>query len=355
MSHLNCIDPINPWDNPDEGRNKINNSFNCISSAITNLEIVSATGSTSVSSGTNISVSMTILSGVPDYQVSVIDNPTFSSVSATSISATTFYSGNTNLNDLFTGISASVSYTNSAATPTTIGGISAGSTFSNKTMSEMWTALLYPYQPPAFTSFSRANLNTTYELGETVAIGSQTFTWAISNSANVSANTVSIVQNVAPVTTLYGPAANVGTSAITVSTAYSAGTSTTTTLYTISAVNTSGSSFSTTISRSWRPRIYYGTSATSPLTAANVVALANNPLSSGFAGTYSFAAGNYKYFCYPSSFGTATTFKDSSTNLDVAMEALYVVSITNAFGVTQNYNVHRTTNILGSSINIIIS
>jgi hypothetical protein len=126
-------------------------------------------------------------------------------------------------------------------------------------------------------------------------------------------------------------------------------------LYTISATNTSGSSFSTTISRSWRPKIYYGTSATSPLVAADIIALVSSPLASAFAGTYSFAAGDYKYFCYPSSFGTATTFKDSSTLLDVPMETVYVVSITNAYGVTANYNVHRTTNILGSSISIIIS
>ena len=53
--------------------------------------------------------------------------------------------------------------------------------------------------------------------------------------------------------------------------------------------------------------------------------------------------------------GTATTFKDSTTNLDVPMEAVYTVSVTNAYGITTNYNVHRTTNILGSTINIIIS
>lgn len=66
-------------------------------------------------------------------------------------------------------------------------------------------------------------------------------------------------------------------------------------------------------------------------------------------------AGDYKYFCYPTTLGTATTFKDSSTNLDVAMESPYLISVTNTYGTTLSYRVHRTTNILGSSINIIIS
>lgn len=356
MSHTACtINNVEVYHSPNEGRAIINNNFDCLYHAIGDLEIVSATGSTIVSSGSNASVSLSILSGVPNYTVGVVDTPIFNSLSATSISAGTIYSGSTNLGDLFTAITSSIVYSNTGVTPTTIGGISAGSTFTVKTMQEMWDSLLYPYQVPAFTSFSRTNLSTTYEVGETILVGSQTFAWATSNSSNVSANTISIVQNVSPNTTLYGPSANVGTSAITVSTAYSAGTSTTTTLYTISGYNSQNTLFSSTISRSWRFRIYYGTSATTPLVEADIESLANNPLSSGFAGTYSFAAGNYKYFCYPSSFGTATNFKDSSTNLDIAMETVYVVSVTNAFGITQNYNIHRTTNILNSTISIIIS
>lgn len=344
---------VAPNHNPNEGRTIINHNFDLIEGLVDGTFSGISSGNTVILSGNNVSITSgyTVGPGLsPYYIVNVVDNPNF-----VSVSANTFYSGSTNIGDLFSSITSSIVYTNSAATPTTIGGISAGSTFSAKTIQEMFDSLLYPYQSPAFSVFSRTNLSSTYELGETVLVGSQTFTWTTSNSSNVSANTISIVQNVSPTTTIYGPAANVGSSAITLSAAYSAGTSTTTTLYTISGYNTNGSLFSTTISRSWRPKIYYGTSATSPLTQANIKALVSSPLASGFAGTYSFAAGNYKYFCYPSSFGTATSFKDSSTNLDIAMEALYVVSVTNAYGITANYNVHRTTNILGSTINIIIS
>jgi hypothetical protein len=140
-------------------------------------------------------------------------------------------------------------------------------------MQEMWDALLYPYQAPAFTAFSRTNLSTTYELGQLVTGGSQTFTWSTSNSSNVSANTISITQNFAPSTTLVLNGANAGTTAITLSNTYSSGTQITTTLYTISGKNTSGTTFTSTISRSWLPRIYYGTSSTTPLVAANITVL----------------------------------------------------------------------------------
>lgn len=344
---------VEPHHNPNEGRTIINTNFDLIEAIANNPFTALTSGNTVVFSGTNTNVSSgyTIGPGVsPFYSVSVVDNPIFNT-----ITAGTIYSGSVNLGDIISSITSNAIYSNSDSVPVTIGGISAGSTFSSKTMSEMWTDLLYPYQAPSFSSFSSSGLIPTYELGQTIAVGSSSFSWAFNNISNVSANTVSIVQNISPVTTIYGPGSNTSPTAITLTAIYSAGTSTTTTLYTISAKNTKGNIITTSISRSWRPKIYYGTSLITPLSVANIKGLANSPLASGFAGTYSFIAGNYKYFCYPSSFGTATSFKDSSNNLDVAMETLYVVSITNTYGVTANYNVHRTTNILGSAINIIIS
>jgi hypothetical protein len=324
MSLSGCsIVHVEAYHGPNAGRLIINDNFDCLENTIDSLQVASATGSTIVTAGTYTTVSVSFSGNIPVYEVDVI--------------------------------SSAITYTNSGSTPTTVGGISAGSTFSNKTMTEMWDALLYPYQTPGFTSFSRTNLNSTYELGEVMVAGSQTFTWSTSNSSNVSANTITIVQNIAPITTLLSNSANDGTEVIATPTTYSAGTYSTVTLYTITAYNSLNSPFSTTISRSWRPRIYYGTSLTTPLVESDIEGLANNPLASGFAGTYSFAAGGYKYFCYPSSFGTATVFKDTATNLNVAMETVYTVSVTNSYGITQNYNVHRTTNILGGSINILIS
>ena len=306
---------------------------------------------TRVQNGTN-----TFTGGTGNNPTVNITGGTFNSLN---ITGGTLSSGGTDLYNIFlttAPLGTGSTYTNSGATPTTVGGITAGSTFSAQTMQQMWDALLYPYQPPAFASFSRTNLSAVYEIGEMLITGaSETFTWSTSNPSNVSANTITIVQNISPVTTLLLNSSDDGSEVLSVTDSFSSATLTTVTLYTITGYNSQNSPFSTTISRSWRPRIFYGTSVTTPLVEADVEGLANNPLAAGFAGTYSFAAGGYKYFCYPSSFGTATTFKDTATNLNVPMEAVYTVSITNVYGVTANYNVHRSTNILGGSINIQIS
>ena len=41
--------------------------------------------------------------------------------------------------------------------------------------------------------------------------------------------------------------------------------------------------------------------------------------------------------------------------LTVPMEASYVVNLTNSCGVAEDYNVYRTTNILGADITILVA
>ena len=132
----------------------------------------------------NISFSGTAIGGT--VQVGTV---TAISLSATSISAGTIYSGSTDVGSMLTAITNAALYSNSTAVPVTIGGISAGATFTAKTMSEMWNALLYPYQTPSFSSFANAGLIATYELGQTIATGSNSFSWAFNNASSVSANT----------------------------------------------------------------------------------------------------------------------------------------------------------------------
>ena len=101
--------------------------------------------------------------------------------------------------------------------------------------------------------------------------------------------------------------------------------------------------------------------------------MASSLLTSSETDTYSFAAGDYKYFAWPDSFGSPTAstgFKDTSTNLAVAMadstdNAFFsneqngwyygTVSVTNTYGQTTTYRVYRTKNVLGGSINIQVS
>ena len=91
------------------------------------------------------------------------------------------------------------------------------------------------------------------------------------------------------------------------------------------------------------------------LTETDVEALRVGTLAANVSGNYSFNAGEYKWICYPTSFGLKTTFKDASTNFDVAMQPALTKSITNSQGVSTNYYCHRTVNKLGGSITIAIS
>ena len=63
--------------------------------------------------------------------------------------------------------SASVLYTNLTPTPTSIGGIAIGSTFSSKTMQEMWDKLLYPYIAPGRSISVSGSTWTTLGIGNT--------------------------------------------------------------------------------------------------------------------------------------------------------------------------------------------
>jgi hypothetical protein len=249
-------------------------------------------------------------------------------------------------------VGAGSSYSNAEPTPQDLGGISAGSTFSSASMQQMWTDLLYPYQYPAFTSFGMTGMPSQFEVGAGILAGDYVWTWATSNPANVGINSISISGNgFSAVAGL----PNSGSTLITMSAVnlMSAGTG----AWTITGVNTKAGSFARTLSVPWKWRAYWGNSANSSLTEAQVKALSGSALATTYAAVRSFpaAAGEYKYVAYPTSFGTATHFTDASTMLAVPFESPVVVSVTNAYGATTNYNVHRSTYQLGGAIDIIVA
>jgi hypothetical protein len=243
-------------------------------------------------------------------------------------------------------------YTNANPTPVTIGGIAAGSTFSAQTMTQMWDALLYPYQSPTFSSFAMTGV-TTLEVGDSIS-GAKTFTWTTTNSANINANSIDIL-DVTGSATLESSLPNTGSKSHTFSSPIqlvAAGTY----QFKIQGVNSHSSSFNRTLNINWYWRIYYGEDVDAgPLTQTQVKALRASGLQSGIAGTYIFLSGGYKYLAWPTALGAASSFKDASTSLDVDMQPPYLVSVTNAYGVTTNYYVYRTTYVLGGAINIIVA
>jgi len=243
-------------------------------------------------------------------------------------------------------------YTSATPVPTTIGGITSGSTFTAQTMKQMWDSLLYPYQLPAFTAFSISGFGTK-EVGDSFTAGSNTFNWSTSNSTNVTANTIKI-EDVTNGTTLIDLGANDGSEVI--ATPQYLKTTASTHNWRISAKNTNNVSFNRTFSVSWMFRAWYGESANASLTSADVKLLRASSLKTTANGDYAMLAGGYKLWAFPMSFGLKTVWKDIDTGFDVAMTSSpEVVSITNDFGITVDYHVYRTYNVLGGNINVRIS
>ena len=193
--------------------------------------------------------------------------------------------------------SASTTYTNLTPTPITVGGISSGSTFNGKTMTEMWDALLYPYIAPA-ASLSGGNVR---EFGSSNAV---TLNWsATKNSKNVTGITICVTrpdQESIALTTINTTGNQSGTKSTT-STA-----NTNTTFFMTVTDGTNIISADTTVS--WSNRRYWGTlSAGHPLLTVNSLPFSHNDISTlsselnnGYAQTRTITTNfNYVVFIFP--------------------------------------------------------
>ena len=248
-----------------------------------------------------------------------------------------------------------VNYVNSASTTSTVGGITAGSTFPapGKTMQEMWDLLLYPYQPPAFTSFNQGGLLSEYELGQTISIGAQPFTWGTSNSSNVDDGIPGSIEikEADPVTTIGNSLTNDGTESIILTNAMGQNTIGSKLLYTIYGENTIGGTFSRTLSKTWKVRWYYGKNANTSVTSGQMTALSGTGLVTGVVGSYvtqpATAGGEYMYWCIPDILGQPTDIRDSVAGCfgtNIPYTTLSDIPITNAYGVAVNYKIYRSVN-----------
>lgn len=249
------------------------------------------------------------------------------------------------------GLDAAVEYTNPTPTPSALGGIVAGTTFTNKPITALLTDLLYPYQAPAFSSFSIAGQAAILEVGDSI-LANRTFNWGTTNASNIQANSIAI-RDVTGNADLASGLANDGTELL--PNAAIQKTTATNHVFRISGVNSKSNTFSRDYTVAWQFRRYMGESSSELLNEESIKALRNGVLAASFAGDYSFNAGGYKYIAYPVSFGTATTFKDKSTNMDVLFDTPYIVSVTNSFGATTDYRVHRTVNIINAAFVVAVS
>jgi hypothetical protein len=262
-----------------------------------------------------------------------------------------------NLTSVLTG----ETYTNLSATTATVGGIASGSTFSNRTMSQMWTDLLYPYQTPSFNSFGRSYLptNNDYDLGQPVLAGNQTFTWGTLNSANVALNSISIDQLYPSNVNVLSGSSNDFTQLVNLTGATISATTQTLNLsiYRITGTNTNSSTFTRTITASWKNRWYYGKNVNTSLTAAQITGLTTTNLVSSVVNTaITFGFGTeFIYVVIPQSMGQPTDWRDSTTGCfgnNIPYSNISATTITNAYGISIPYNIYRSTNQITGAQNV---
>jgi len=258
-------------------------------------------------------------------------------------------------------------YTNSATTTATIGGIASGSTFDNKSMKYMWDLLLYPYQPPSFnTSFTRTDLatNNDYDLGQSVSAGNQRFTWVTSYPDNVSANTITIQQTYPSPVNLISGSTNDGIEDINLTGATISATTQTLNLpiYKITGIDSKLSAFTSTINVNWKYRWYYGKSASDSLTPELITGLTTTQLiTSGKNKQVSFPSttdAQYMYIILPAALPQYTTLTpgwydgSSCGGTPISYLSASTISFSNSFGVSTNYVIWRSQYPTGGQFNI---
>ena len=244
---------------------------------------------------------------------------------------------------------ASVTYTNLNPTPQTVGGIVAGSTFSNQTMQQMFDALLYPYISP-LASLSGGGLR---ELGASTLL---TLNWSATKGSK---SITTIVVNGTPITVT-------GNSQLGTQSATATQNANTTFSMTVSDIPNGSSTVSSSTSLSWSSAVYWGKTptftppsmtivGTKPVWADGAGIGSGKALSTSRAGNYDgiFGAGQYLVFSWPTLYGTPT-FKVNGLVNTAFTKIINGISHTNMHGYVTNYDVWISDTAQNSSIDSLV-
>jgi hypothetical protein len=240
-------------------------------------------------------------------------------------------------------------YTNEDPTPTTIGGIPAGSTFLDVPHNEMWDRLLYPYQPPSVSISSP--LFKTYEVGELLPSGLQTINYSVTNPSNIATQP----PNVGVITSfIVGSSIPVNPIELLASGSFDIDIAPGSTL-TISAsqglslqgTNSQSGTFSDSANVTFRHKRYWGTHPTFSVPSdAQIIAADGAGVGSGSEFATSRVqtrngingGGDYIFFAWPETFGNPTFIVNGLPN--TAWTKIGAgIGFTNASGFTERYDV----------------
>lgn len=264
------------------------------------------------------------------------------------------------------GTGDDVLYTNATEVPVSIGGIAAGTTFDEATVTEMFDSLLYPYQAPAWSSFSISGQGLTLEVGDTIEANA-VFEWTATNTSNIASASIEII-DVGNSNNVIATGLNYGDSPYTSTSVAIQKTTATTHQLKITAENSQGSPLNTTDTYRWRWRRYHGTSSDSTLDEAAIKSLATSALDTDVSTTYNFDAGGFNWWAWPSDWNPPTSFTNGGlphamvetndsffTETDANGFAYAEVSVVNQFTVAHTYHVYRSVNSFGGANTVVVS
>lgn len=212
------------------------------------------------------------------------------------------------------------------------------------------------YLPPAFNNFSNG-ISGLREVGE--IISSNTFTWGTTNTSNINPNSISISSYYSNPTTseivLFSSLPNSGTQIYNgnLSVAFKRNI-----LFIIKGTNTNNVVFSSTNQITFANKQFYGEDLSSTINENIAENLRISVLKTSVNGDYIFVSliNGYKWLVFSSELVQPTSFVDpNNANTPVLMQTGVSFSITNSFGIIQNYIGYRSTNQLGGSITIRVS
>lgn len=238
-------------------------------------------------------------------------------------------------------------YTSSGPANVTVGGIKEGEVFKNVPVSTMLDRLLIQYKEPEITKFNIQR--DTYQLGETMT-SPIILSWTVSNSINLKNGKImfkfgnNVITPVKDITYDDNAVFDVEPQVL-----YQQGNKG----ITMSITDDNGVKLSKTTEVKWVNTIYFGSSMDEEITPKNINTLATVNGNS-VSGTFNFPAGGYKFVLIPAIWKDPIVFSDPNNGLPVYIDKMSNISITNKFGVEQEYKVFRTHNLLNGSISITI-
>lgn len=232
--------------------------------------------------------------------------------------------------------------------PEAVHGFAIGTTFNKRTIKQMFDDLLYPYQYPAFNSFSFTGKSTPLECGVAIASGNKTWNWTSANPSNINTNSIKI-EDVTNAYTIGQNLANDGTEVLSIGASpITKLTNAATNTFRITGTNSKNELFTRNDVVTWYAPIYHGVGAAG-LSVAQLQGLTKR-ITGEVNFNALFTTSNQKiYIAYPSAWGVLASIQDQNLFDITADFTRTTVSFTNNpgyyEGTTMSYYVYEYNNL----------